>query len=121
MENLEDYNKPENNKEYDKVFDEIVEMVDYLRTTGPGLDRFKNNDIMVDFGRKILQNFSSEVNKYYLWHALSGSNLEPEDRDKPYAQLKNEGIMDKFDFPSEYSIEAFLRKMYKQEKEKNAE
>ncbi|MCK5061026.1 hypothetical protein KAR28_00585 [Candidatus Parcubacteria bacterium] len=120
MENLKDYNKPENNKEYDKVFDEMVEIAVYLRTIEP--NRFKNNNnIMADFGRKILQNFSSEVNKYYLWHALSGSNLELEDRGKPYAQLKNEGIMDEFDFPDEYSIEAFLRKMYKQEKEKNAE
>ena len=64
MENLKDYNKPEDKGEYDKVFDEIVEMVDYLRTTGPDRFKNKNNDLMADFGRKILQNFSSEVNKY---------------------------------------------------------
>ncbi len=120
VEKLDNIKSPEEEKDYDKVFDEIVEIAGYLRTTGS--DKFKNNDIIAEFGHNILKNFSSEkACKYYLWHPLGGSNLSPENRDKSYAQLKAEGIMDEFDFPGEYSIEEFLRKMHEKEKEKNAE
>ena len=112
----EDIIKPEEEKDYDKIFDEMVEIAGYLRTTGP--DKFKNNDIIAEFGHDILKNFSSEkACKYYLWHPLGGSNLSPENRNKPYAQLKTEGIMDEFDFPGEFSIEKFLRDLDDRKKE----